>query len=43
MLEFARLNKKKNAIEDTMVHSGQGGIDFEDMGDESPLFRCVFK
>ena len=43
MFEFARLNKRKNAMESTMMNSGQGGLDFEDMGDESPLFRCVFK
>ena len=44
MLEFARLNRKKDATADrAVVHEGkrQSDADFEDMGDESPLFRCV--
>ena len=39
MLEFARLNRVKDAAEGTMEYEGKG--DFEEMGDESPLFRCV--
>ena len=44
MFEFARLNRKKDATADrAVVHEGkrQSDADFEDMGDESPLFRCV--
>ncbi|KAM5541464.1 hypothetical protein V8D89_005018 [Ganoderma adspersum] len=37
MLEFARLNRAKDAAESAMEYEGKG--DFEDMGDESPLFR----
>ncbi|KAM5541460.1 hypothetical protein V8D89_005014 [Ganoderma adspersum] len=40
MLEFARLNKAKDAAEGAMEYEGKG--DFEEMGDQSPLFRCVF-
>ena len=39
MLEFARLNRAKDAAERAMEYDGKG--DFEEMGDESPLFRCV--
>ena len=43
MFEFARLNRKKDATDRAVVHEDKGKIDtdFEDMGDESPLFRCV--
>ncbi|KAM5541469.1 hypothetical protein V8D89_005023 [Ganoderma adspersum] len=37
MLEFARLNRKKDEMMGTMEDEGKD--DFEDMGDESPLFR----
>ena len=40
MLEFTRLNRKKDATDRGVVHEDKG-MDFEDMGDESPLFRCV--
>ena len=39
MLEFARLNRAKDAAERAMEYEGKG--DFEEMGDESPLFRWV--
>ncbi|KAM5541470.1 hypothetical protein V8D89_005024 [Ganoderma adspersum] len=42
MLEFARLNKKKDAIAAGPPMESEGKRDFEDMGDESPLFRCAF-
>ena len=37
MLEFARLNRAKDAADGAMEYEGKG--DFEEMGDESPLFR----
>ncbi|KAM5541466.1 hypothetical protein V8D89_005020 [Ganoderma adspersum] len=42
MLEFARLNmyRKKDALVGAIADSSKG--DFEDMGDESPLFRLVY-
>ena len=39
MLEFARLNRKKDAMEGAMEGELKG--DFEEMGDLSPLFRCA--
>ncbi len=39
MLEFARLNRKKDALESALDYNGKG--EFEEMGDQSPLFRCV--
>ncbi|PIL24584.1 MFS general substrate transporter [Ganoderma sinense ZZ0214-1] len=36
MLEFARLNRKKDAM--ASATEAEGEIDFEDMGDQSPLF-----
>lgn len=41
MLEFARLNRKKDEMMGTMEDEGKD--DFQDMGDESPLFRYVSK
>ena len=42
MVEFARLNRKKDMVVD-VIKDVEGENNFEDMGDESPLFRCVVK
>ena len=42
MLEFARLNREKDTIQDATDDGvGEGEGEFEEMGDKSPLFRCV--